>query len=307
MNPKVSVIMSVFNGEDFLRETIDSILNQTFTDFEFIIINDGSTDSTRMILESYNDPRIRLFNQENAGLTKSLNNGIDKTKGEYIARQDSGDMSGPQRLDLEVKFMEDHPDVGLVGTCSKIINKDGKFLKSWKLPNGHEKISKMLLNGNCFLHGSVLFRKECVATVGRYREKFEYAQDYDFWLRISEKYKVENIDKELYKYRLDTDAISREKITEQLYYHLLITQLARERRETGTDSLDEVDTKNIRAELTNRYQMTAGNINQFLAKAYINNSIWLLFAKDYIKALKFLLKSFFCDKKQVFKYIFKGP
>lgn len=306
MDPKVSVIMSVYNGERFLHEAVGSILNQTFSDLEFIIINDGSTDSTRMILESYTDPRMRIFNQKNIGLTRSLNKGLKKAKGKYIARQDADDVSDRKRLEYQVDFMENHPDVGLVGTFGTIINEDGRFLKSWKLPEGHDRINEMLLSGNCFLHGSVLFRRECLVTVGHYREEFEYAQDYDYWLRIAEKYKVENIDKELYRYRLNTDAISREKITEQLNYHLLIIQLARERRKTGNDSLGEIDIKNIRMELTDRFQMTTSQINEFLAKAYLNNAFWLLFTKDYIKALNFLLKSFFCDKKQVIKYLFKA-
>lgn len=306
MHPKISVIMSVYNGEAFLHETIASILNQTFSDFEFIIINDGSTDNTSTILESFTDSRIRVFNQENIGLTKSLNIGLEKAKGEYIARQDTDDISDLQRLEYEVDFMKNHPDVGLVGTCGTVINEKGKFLQSWKLPENHYNINEMLLCGNSFIHGSVLFRRECLTTVGHYREEFEYAQDYDLWLRIAEQYKVANIDKELYKYRLSANAISRKKMKEQLYYHLLIMQLARERRTTGTDSLDEVDTKNISLELTNKFQMSTRQINQFKASSYINKSYESLISRDYFVAFNLFFKSILLDKRLVFKRIFKA-
>jgi len=115
--PKISVIMSVYNGEKYLREAIESILNQTFRDFEFIIINDGSTDKTSEILSSYNDPRIVIINNKrNIGLTKSLNKGLKMVKGEYIARQDADDVSLPERLERMVNFLDMNRDVGLLGS-----------------------------------------------------------------------------------------------------------------------------------------------------------------------------------------------
>ena len=120
-DPKISVVMAVYNGEKYLREAIDSILNQTFKDFEFIIVNDGSTDRTREILESFIDPRIVLIHQEHMGLTKSLNRGIALAKGKYIARQDADDISMAERLEKQFNFLESHENVALLGTAGHII------------------------------------------------------------------------------------------------------------------------------------------------------------------------------------------
>src|SRR4051794_29608800 len=115
--PKVTVLLAVYNGERYLREAIDSILGQTFQDFEFLIINDGSTDSTREIILSYHDPRIRLVdNEDNIGQTRSLNRGLALAAGQFVARQDADDISEPERLASQVAFLEIHPEVVLLGT-----------------------------------------------------------------------------------------------------------------------------------------------------------------------------------------------
>lgn len=142
ISPKVSVVMSVYNGEKYLPETIDSILNQTFKDFEFIIINDGSTDKTAKILTSYDDPRIRIFNQENMGLTKSLNRAISLAKGEYIARMDADDISYPERLKKQVDYLNKNPDIGLVGSKYIRIDKRGRKIDEINVPIGTDNILK---------------------------------------------------------------------------------------------------------------------------------------------------------------------
>src|SRR3989337_2996755 len=127
---KVSVIMSVYNGERHLRESVDSILNQTFQDFEFIIINDGSKDQSKYILESYKDERIKLIHNKNMGLTKSLNIGISIAKGKYIARQDADDISEPERLKTQYDFMEANPGLGLIGSQFEVIKENGEIAGS---------------------------------------------------------------------------------------------------------------------------------------------------------------------------------
>ncbi|HKQ33129.1 MAG TPA: glycosyltransferase family A protein, partial [Thermodesulfobacteriota bacterium] len=117
MTPKVTVLMTVYNGEKFLNEAIDGILNQTFRDFEFLIINDGSTDGSREIIKSYKDPRINLVdNESNIGLTASLNRGLSLAGGEYIARQDADDISLPERLEKQISILERNPDIALLGS-----------------------------------------------------------------------------------------------------------------------------------------------------------------------------------------------
>jgi glycosyltransferase involved in cell wall biosynthesis len=209
-NPLVSVIMSVYNGERFLRESIDSILNQTYKNFEFIIINDGSTDRTSEILNSYYDERIKVINQSNQGLTKSLNKGIKLSKGTFLARQDADDISLPERLKEQVEFLESHPEIALVGTFAMFIDILGKDVKMCReVPTDSDTIKRDLLESNCFYHGSVMLRKSIIDADLIYDESLQFYQDYDLWLRISEKFNVSNIPKILYKVRRHPKGVSR--------------------------------------------------------------------------------------------------
>ncbi len=238
-NTKVTVLMSVYNGEKYLREAVDSILNQTFKDFEFIIINDGSTDKTLKILNSYNDPRMKIINnKKNIGLTRSLNKGLSIAKGEYIARQDSDDISMPERLEKQVDFLERNKTVGLIGTYSYIINGKGRILYKSKSSRS-EDISKNLIRGNVFAHGSVMFRKFLLEKVGAYREEFKTSQDYDLWLRLIEITKAFRISEFLYKWRLLPDSISATKRIQQEKYASLALDLAKERKNHGKDTLQK--------------------------------------------------------------------
>jgi glycosyltransferase involved in cell wall biosynthesis len=206
--PKVTVLMSVYNGEKYLREAIDSILNQTFEDFEFLIINDCSTDRTMEILQSYHDHRIKIINNEkNIGLTKSLNKGLKIARGEYIARQDADDVSAPDRLKKEIDFLGAHRDYAVVGTFVKVLNDDSKVIR---LPKGlieDFQIRDFFKRSNCLTHGSTMLRKKCLLEVGFYDESIARAQDYDLWLRLSEKYRLANIPEYLYMWRMHTESI----------------------------------------------------------------------------------------------------
>jgi len=232
-SPKVTVLMSVYNGEKYLREAVESILNQTFTDFEFLIVNDGSTDRTAEILQSYDDPRIRIIdNEKNIGLTKSLNKGLRMARGEYVARMDADDISMPERLERQVKFLDKNKDVGLLGSSWYEINADGK-----KTSIGEAAASgKQAVHFMC--HGSVMVRKICLEEVGLYREIFKYAQDYDLWLRIADKFGVANLNEPLYKLRIHNETISSHKKLEQDLYASLAIQMAEERRKNKKDSFD---------------------------------------------------------------------
>lgn len=189
--------MPVYNADLFVREAIESILSQTWSDFEFLIINDGSTDSSRKIISSFNDPRIRLIdNPSNMGLTKSLNKGLKLAKGEYIARQDADDISYPKRLERQVQFLDTNSDVALLGTQALAINEKGRphqtnFLR---IPVGMPAIRWYLMFQNAFVHSSVMFRRSIVwEKLGGYDESFERAQDYELWSRIARSFKVENL------------------------------------------------------------------------------------------------------------------
>jgi glycosyltransferase involved in cell wall biosynthesis len=202
--PKVTVLMAVYNGERFLREAIDSILAQSFRDFEFLIINDGSTDNTREIVQSYSDPRIRLVdNGCNLGLTRSLNRGLELAEGQFIARQDADDISEPERLSRQVAFLEAHPEVVLLGTWYKEIDAQGNVVGNRELPCDYTQICWSLLFFCPFVHSSVMFRRAVVQEpVGFYDESFVYAQDYDLWCRITRHYSVANLNQYLLKLRI---------------------------------------------------------------------------------------------------------
>lgn len=222
-SPQLTVLMSVYNDEKYLKRSIDSILNQTFRDFEFIIINDGSTDSTLKILHKYTDHRIIIIdNIENLGLSKSLNKGLELSKGEYIARQDSDDVSSPKRLEKQVAFLNAKTEYGLVGCWSYKISEENKIMDKEMFFTEHDDIIAMLLVENHFIHSSVMFRKCCIDKIGGYNERLKYAQDYDLWLRMSEYYKVANIGEFLQSWRYGKHGISYNKREEQKRCALLI-------------------------------------------------------------------------------------
>jgi glycosyltransferase involved in cell wall biosynthesis len=236
--PRVSVVMSVYNAERYVEEAIESILGQTFRDFEFIIVDDGSTDTTSEILHNFDDERIMLVeNDGNIGLTRSLNKGLQMARGKYIARMDADDISLYERLEKQVQFLDTHPDVGLVGSAVIYIDPDGKELGVQRVCT--ENIHQALLNVEfCWWHSATAFRSECLESVGPYREGFRYAQDYDLWLRIAEKYDVASLSEPLVKLRLHPESISVARRTHQRTYVLLAVELAKQRRATGWEDLD---------------------------------------------------------------------
>jgi glycosyltransferase involved in cell wall biosynthesis len=237
MKPLVSVVMSVYNGEKYLREAVESILNQTFTDFEFIIVNDGSTDRSRDILESYADERIILIHQENAGLTRALNTGIARAHGTYIARQDADDVSKPERLEKQIAHLEANPRIGMLSTRFEFIDAKGAVTRPCYVVSGNELLQERLIRINQFCHGAAVIRKEALEAVGGFREYFRYAQDHDLWLRIAEKYEIDNLPEFLFLYRELEEAISSEKILMQSQYAGVAIEMALQRRTTGTDDI----------------------------------------------------------------------
>jgi glycosyltransferase involved in cell wall biosynthesis len=206
----VSVLMPVFNGEKYLAEAIESILNQTYSDFEFIIINDGSTDGTVEILERYRrqDHRIKVFNQSNQGLVKSLNRGINLAQGDYVARMDQDDLSAPERLEVQTAVLRSHPEIGLVCSAARIIDHDGLPIRL-HAPNFSPEHFFFFLNyKNCIVHSSVLFRREIANLLGGYDESMLFIEDYEFWCRFSKVTRIYQLDQELVCWRQHASNIS---------------------------------------------------------------------------------------------------
>lgn len=220
--PKISVVMSVYNGSLYLRESIESILNQTFTDFEFIIINDCSTDNTWEILTEYaeKDQRIKLFNnQENIGLTKSLNKGLNLSQGEYIARQDADDLSLPQRFEKQVAVLNEHPEVALASCDIEIIDSQGNFIEKFQRACEPDLVEWYLLFYNRLAgHSQVMFRRELVITLEGYCESYRYSQDYELWCRIVKVGKIFISPEVLLQQRRHEASLSKAKAQEQNGY-----------------------------------------------------------------------------------------
>jgi glycosyltransferase involved in cell wall biosynthesis len=206
---RVSVLMSVWNGDRYLCQAIESILNQTFRDFEFLIINDGSTDRSRDIILSYTDNRIRLIdNGTNLGLTESLNQGLELARGEYIARQDTDDVSLPDRISKQVSFLDDHLEVGLLGTWTRAFDTRGVFVSEWRTPLNNSLIRWSLLFGTSIAHPSVMMRRSAIEQAGGYHAWALYAEDYDLWCRMSLRTQIANLPEFLVWRRLHSYSVS---------------------------------------------------------------------------------------------------
>lgn len=208
--PLVSVVMSVFNGETFLAEAIESILIQTYTDFEFIIVDDGSTDESSEILRRYadRDTRVCIYRHENRGRAESLNRGISLATGSYVARMDADDVALPARFRDQIQFMEKHPDVGLLGGTYERIDANGCVLNIVRPPVSDEEIRLAMLRANPMCHPAVMMRKDIAVAAGGYRKVFLDADDYDLWLRIGERARLANLEKPILQYRVHRNQVS---------------------------------------------------------------------------------------------------
>ncbi len=205
--------MPVYNSEHYIREAIESILSQTYTDFQFLIIAAAATDQTISIINSYHDPRINLIEKpKNTGYTKSLNLGLKKAKGKYIARMDSDDISLPERFEKQISFFEANPEYILCGTSYSIMDQDKKIL----LPETNEKIRLNLLHSNCIAHPSIMLKRKILEKYSlQYNPEMEPSEDYDLWVRLLSKGKLHNLQEVLLKYRMHNSSVSRKRIKEQ--------------------------------------------------------------------------------------------
>ncbi len=202
MAPKVSVIMAVYNGEAYLREAVDSILNQTFTDFECLVLDDGSTDATPDILASYDDPRLIVHSRAHQGHTPSLNDGVRAASGKYVARMDADDVSRPRRLEAQVRELDRSPDTDLVGCYYEVIDPRREVIDRMLLPlDPLYRLWKLQFH-NFYAHGSMMARKAAVLAQGCYGDEEIHCEDYRLWLRMSDSTNSAVIPEYLYQYRI---------------------------------------------------------------------------------------------------------
>lgn len=203
ISPVVSIVLPVKNGAQYIGKAIDSILNQTYTNFELIIIDDGSTDETVKIVNQYKDSRLRLISQENQGVAKAANRGFALSKGQYITRHDHDDISLPTRLEKQVQYLETHPECGMVGAWAHIWCADQPTERTHRHPTSPGEIALALIFDAPFVNASCLFRKEVLQWSGGYCENEDRIppEDYELFSRVSQKFDLANIPEYLMIYR----------------------------------------------------------------------------------------------------------
>ena len=248
--PVVSVVLVVCNVERFLSEAIESILGQTFREFEFIIVDFGSTDKSKEIVSSYaaKDSRVRLHEIPHCGLAEARNAGCFLARGKYIAIVDADDVSLPDRLMWEVEFLEKHPEVGVVGGAVNWIDAAGTPMTNFVPPpgvtlrpvTGNDEIQSALIKYNPFWQPSVLIRKDAFVLVGGYRPAFAPTEDYDLWLRIAEHFEMANLKQVVLNYRIHPYQVSIRRRKQQTLGTLAAVASATARRSGNPDPLNPV-------------------------------------------------------------------
>ncbi|MEG4280750.1 glycosyltransferase [Microcoleus sp. MON1_C1] len=236
--PKVSVVMASYNHEKYVAETIESVLSQTYQDWEFIITDDGSPDGTVDVMKRFDDARIKLFCfSQNQGACTAMNNCIQEAKGEYIAVINSDDAWMPEKLEKQVKFLDEHPEKGAIFGYAQIIDEEGKkiteenhfYSQVFIQPNRtrFEWLRHFFFNGNCLCHPSILIRKHCYDDIGLYDERFALLPDFDFWIRLCIKYEIFIMPESLVKFRirLQEANASGNKPETQMRHHLEFSQI----------------------------------------------------------------------------------
>lgn len=235
--PAISVAMSVYNGERFLGPAIESVLGQTFGDFEFLILDDGSRDRTREIVAGYaaRDSRIRPIFRENRGLVASLNELVDEAHAQIVARMDADDVCMPERFARQIAFLAGHPDHGVVGCWSEDIDEEGKSytVDAPEHPDTHEAFLAAIESGGPLIcHPAAMFRRDLVRSVGGYHAAFRHCEDLDLWLRLASLTRLCSIPERLIRYRHYAQQVSSRHATEQ-QVGAAVARLAYEERKAG--------------------------------------------------------------------------
>ena len=293
-NPLVSVVMPVYNAQKYLNKAIDSILAQTYKDFEFIIINDGSTDNSLQIIKKYQkkDKRIIVKNKKNKGIVAALNDGIKLSRGKYLARMDADDISLPSRFEVQVNFMEKNSKIGVCGTWVEVF---GEINKNYllKFPINNELLKIRLLFSVPFAHPSIMMRRDLVVQYNlQYNKKYDAIEDYKFWLDISKYTKFASIPKVLLKYRFLKTSVSKiaNKDREKRYISL---------KKVFTEILRKMDIKNTEKE--NKLHYILG-LNERIKQTDINLNFLNIYLIKLIEANK--LKKIF-DEKSLKNFMMK--
>jgi cellulose synthase/poly-beta-1,6-N-acetylglucosamine synthase-like glycosyltransferase len=286
--PLVSVALVVSNVDRFLAESIESILGQTFRDFEFIIVDFGSTDNSKSIISKYAaiDSRVKFHEIPHCGLAEARNAACSLAEGKYIAIMDADDVSVPERLSWQAEFMENHPEVGVVGGSVERIDATSRPLQVFQYPLENREIQSELLTHCVFCQPTVLMRRDAFVRVGGYRGPFAPAEDYDLWLRIAESFQLANLVKVVLKYRIHSSQVTLRKRRQQIMGSLAAQASARARRNGGPDPLNRV--KEITPALLAGLGVTKPEQQVALAREYLNWTRVMYQTREYSGALNAL-------------------
>jgi glycosyltransferase involved in cell wall biosynthesis len=289
-SPLVSVVMIACNVERFLSEAIESVLAQTFRDFEFIVLDYGSTDTSKDIVSAYaaKDSRVKLHTAPPCTYIEAKIIACSLARGRYIAIQDADDNSLPNRLSWEVEFMEKNPDVAVVGSAADWINSAGKFLLTSRPPTSHEGIRRALLTSSPFVHTSVLMRRDIYTQVGGYRRALLYAEDFDLFARMSERFPCANLNHVAVQYRIHGRQLSLVTRRQQVVAKLAAGAAATARQAQHVDPLDSIP------EISESFLPALGvSPAQFQAALFWSYQDWvynMFLAGEYSVALKTALE-----------------
>ncbi len=235
-SPSISVAMSVYDSARFLAPAIESILGQTYADFEFLILNDGSKDESAAIIDAYaaKDSRIRAIHRENRGLIVSLNQLLAEARAPLVARMDSDDISKPERFAKQIAFMNANPDYGVLGTWTEDMDEEGNsfYLSGADHPTTNEEFQRTVGERSPLCHPSVMMRKELALKAGGYHGAFRHCEDYDLWLRLASQTKICSLPERLVRYRHSPGQVSSKHIVEQ-QMGVAVSRLAWQERRAG--------------------------------------------------------------------------
>ncbi|MBU2994050.1 glycosyltransferase family A protein [Octadecabacter sp. 1_MG-2023] len=236
--PKLTVMLPVYDAERYLREAMDSILAQSFRDFELIAVDDGSGDKSAEILDGYaaKDSRVRVIRQTNGGVSVGCNAAIDAGSGQYLARMDADDIAWPDRFEKQVSYLDTHPKCVGLGTCFRIVDPEGRLLRVVSAPLTHEEIDARHASGKGLLsicNPSVMMRMDAVRTVGKYDVDFRSAHDIEIFLRLAEVGTLANLPDILFDYRMHMSSIGHAGRSKQLNFAWLAAKMAAQRRGTA--------------------------------------------------------------------------
>lgn len=293
---KISVLMPVYNEENYLKESIESILSQTFTDFEFIILDDGSTDGSLRIIESYNDSRIKLIKADHQGMVPQFNNGICIAESSFIARMDADDIAEKNRLEEQLYYLKHNPDFDIVGSNVMYIDEYSKEVCEKKYPEHHIEIEFMMPVESAVCHPAVMIRSSVFSKYGKYEESYNYAADHKLFLDFLLKgVKFYNLQKILLRYRMRALRVDQQRVgnANEISYQIGVSYLNKIREEKSSKKEDY--NYNYRMGLIEYYRGNVARSRIYFIKCLRNSG------KHSFKIFRFLLISVLGDR--IIKYL----